>query len=266
MPNPWSHTEVELIIQDYFAMLTNELAGKSANKTEHRRRLKPLLNNRSDGSIEFKHQNISAVLAILGQPYIMGYKPRYNYQKVLDDRVIDYLMANPSIENEFRGFATKEVGANIKAINFSNLVVDPPEENIVREPPRPAYGRRAIKTNYILQEQYNQKTGLAGEKLALEFEKWQLTAIGKEALADRIEWVSQTAGDGLGFDILSCNPNGSDKYIEVKTTKLTKEAPFYFTQNELNPDYSWGFVMKVKKPKKTVIFDGFRHGGVAQLR
>ena len=214
-------------------MLTDELTGKDVNKTKHRKRLKPLLNNRSDGSIEFKHQNISAVLAILGQPYIMGYKPRYNYQKVLDDVVIDYLMANPSMENWFRGFAAKEVETNVEAINFNKLVVDPPEENVAREPGRSAYGRRAIKTNYILQEQYNQKTGLAGEKLAIEFEKWHLNTIGKEALAARIEWVSQTEGDGLGFDILSYNPNGTDKYIEVKTTKLTKEAPFYFTKNEL---------------------------------
>lgn len=54
----------------------------------------------------------------------------------------------------------------------------------------------------------------------------------KENLADKIIWVSQTQGDGLGFDILSKNTNGSDRYIEVKSTKLTKEAPFYFSALE----------------------------------
>ena len=41
-------------------------------------------------------------------------------------------------------------------------------------------------------------------------------------------------GDGAGFDILSKQLNGKDKYIEVKTTKLGKETPFYFSSNELN--------------------------------
>jgi hypothetical protein len=58
----WSDIEVELIVVDYLSMLQMELAGQPFSKTEHRRKLHPLLNNRSDGSIEFKHQNISAVL------------------------------------------------------------------------------------------------------------------------------------------------------------------------------------------------------------
>ncbi len=56
----WSDIEVELIIEDYFQMLQKELTGQEYNKTEHRNRLIKLLNNRSDGSVEFKHQNISA--------------------------------------------------------------------------------------------------------------------------------------------------------------------------------------------------------------
>lgn len=87
----WSNKEVELIIADYFKMLTDELAGSSVNKAEHRRCLLPLLNNRSEGSIEFKHQNISAVLINLGQPYIIGYLPRFNFQKMLEEKVIEYL-------------------------------------------------------------------------------------------------------------------------------------------------------------------------------
>jgi hypothetical protein len=84
-----------------------------------------------------------------------------------------------------------------------------------------------------LKEQNNTKLGRSGEQFALEFEKWQLVRSGKDNLADQVEWVSQTKGDGLGFDILSRNTNGTDKYIEVKTTKLSKEAPFFFTKNEM---------------------------------
>ena len=69
--------------------------------------------------------------------------------------------------------------------------------------------------------------------MALKYEKWQLTISGKENLADQVRWISKEEGDGAGFDILSRNLNGTDKYIEVKTTKLGKETPFFFSRNEL---------------------------------
>jgi hypothetical protein len=58
----WSQEEVGLIVADYFTMLEKELLGKPFNKAEHHRSLAPKLAGRSDGSIEFKHANISAVL------------------------------------------------------------------------------------------------------------------------------------------------------------------------------------------------------------
>ena len=94
----WSKTEVELIIASYFDMLSKELHGKPYSKADHRRHLLPLLNNRSEGSVEFKYQNISAALINLGQPYIKGYLPRYNYQKMLEDQVIEHLQENLTIE------------------------------------------------------------------------------------------------------------------------------------------------------------------------
>jgi hypothetical protein len=58
-----------------------------------------------------------------------------------------------------------------------------------------------------------------------------LISEGKESPAEKIEWVSQES-DGHGFDILSRNSNGTDRFIEVKSTKLTKEAPIFFSKNE----------------------------------
>lgn len=58
----WTRTEVQAIVDDYLFMLASELAGAPYNKAAYRRALKPLLNDRSDQSIEFKHCNISAAL------------------------------------------------------------------------------------------------------------------------------------------------------------------------------------------------------------
>ena len=94
----------------------------------------------------------------------------------------------------------------------------------------PSY--KPIKTNFLEKEQNNRNLGEQGEALIIEFEKWRLQKAGKDNLADKIEWVSKDLGDGTGFDILSKNNNGTDRYIEVKTTKLTKETPIYFSRNE----------------------------------
>lgn len=96
MGEDWSNIEIEVIVAEYFIMLKEEIAEKKYNKSEHRRKIAPLLTNRSEGSIEFKLQNISAILSEIGAPWINGYKPRTNYQIPLAERVIEYLKQNPS--------------------------------------------------------------------------------------------------------------------------------------------------------------------------
>lgn len=54
--------------------------GQKYNKSAHRKALLKQLNGRSDGAVELKHQNISAVLRDLDCFWIPGYKPRGNYQ------------------------------------------------------------------------------------------------------------------------------------------------------------------------------------------
>jgi len=232
MSNGWSNIEVELIVADYFKMLSNELKGENYSKATHRRAILPLLTNRSDGSVEFKHQNISAVLVNFGQPYIRGYLPRFNYQKILEDKVIEYLTLKPTIENQFKAFADKLYIKPKKEINFEQLVFDLPILGKVSEM-EPIYNRNPIKINYLEREQRNRNLGESGEELVIEYEKWELINNGKEKFAEQIRWISKEEGDGAGFDILSKNLNGKDKYIEVKTTKLGKQTPFFFSRNEL---------------------------------
>jgi hypothetical protein len=66
----WTDEENDLIVACYFAMLADDIFARRYNKAEHHRALRPLLNERSEGSIEFKHQNISAVLKGLGEDWI----------------------------------------------------------------------------------------------------------------------------------------------------------------------------------------------------
>ncbi|WP_255284160.1 hypothetical protein [Hydrogenophaga pseudoflava] len=66
----WNRLEVEAIVADYLKMLSLELAGQAFSKTAHRRALQQKLKGRTDGSIEFKHCNISAVMRDLGFPTV----------------------------------------------------------------------------------------------------------------------------------------------------------------------------------------------------
>ncbi len=233
MPNnSWTYIEVELIVADYFKMLTSELNSEKYSKAEHRRALLKILTNRTKGSIEFKHQNISAALINLGQPYIKGYLPRFNYQHILEDIVIEYLKNNPLIENHFNFFAEKQISKQRKVVDFNSFIFELPIASKVLDSDV-IYKRNPIKINYLEREQNNRNLGESGEALVIDFEKWDLIRKGKQNLAKQIRWVSKDEGDGAGYDILSKNLNGRDKYVEVKTTKLNKETPFYFTRNEL---------------------------------
>jgi hypothetical protein len=89
----WSSDELPRIVADYFAMLDDELAQRPYNKTQHRAALMQIV-RRSPGSIERKHQNISAVLVELGLPWIWGYKPlasqRHGYAPARPSRTIGW--------------------------------------------------------------------------------------------------------------------------------------------------------------------------------
>ena len=124
----WTEQEVRLIVADYFAMLEAELNRENYKKSEHRKALIPLLAGRSDGSVEFKHQNISSVLVELGLPYIEGYKPRGNYQGLLATEVESFLDQRP-------GFLEQLAAAPVlnpshvpqpSSPDLNKIIVDPP--------------------------------------------------------------------------------------------------------------------------------------------
>lgn len=235
MASHWSDSEVEAAVADYFRMLHLELTGHKYNKTEHRRALMEQLNRRSDGSVELKHQNISAVLIEMGIPYIDGYKPRFNYQRsLLPEAVADFLKNNPQFQQLFS--ADSEATPQIPTVeDFLSAWESPPapedRRNHAVSEPMAIYNPGGV--NYLERESRNQSLGEAGEQFVINFERARLIRAGKESLAGRIEQVSATVGPSAGFDIKSFEVSGTDRYIEAKTTKYGKNTPFFITPNEL---------------------------------
>lgn len=71
-----------------------------------------------------------------------------------------------------------------------------------------------------------------GEDFAVNFEISRLTALLKKDAAQYVQHLSRLQGDGLGYDILSVNADGTPRFIEVKTTSGSLETPFYMSENE----------------------------------
>ena len=213
MANDWTEIEVEAAVADYFAMLRLELAGQKYNKTEHRHALMERLNNRSNGSVELKHQNISAVLIEMGVPYINGYKPRSNYQRtLLPAAVQSYLSLNPDLLKaiEYDASVVPDIPTvdDILAALESPPDLEPDRTRSVAEP-RAAYNPSG--QNYLEREARNQSLGEAGEQFVINFEQARLIHAGKESLADGIEQISSTVGPSAGYDIRSFEENGTDR-------------------------------------------------------
>ena len=140
MARDWTEQEVRLIVADYFAMLEAELNGRAYKKSEHRKALIPHLAGRSDGSVEFKHQNISSVLVEMGLPYVEGYKPRGNYQGLLATEVESFLDQHPGFLEQLAAAPTLNPSSvpQPSSPDLNKIIVDPPEK---KSSPRPARGQ-----------------------------------------------------------------------------------------------------------------------------
>ena len=123
------------------------------------------------------------------------------------------------------------------AVSFDSALVDAPRLRVFTEPAAASVlGRSfvAAKRDYVAREARNSSLGKAGEEFVVRYERWRLISNGLNELADKVEHVSASKGDGLGFDVLSFERSGRERLIEVKTTAFAKETPFFVTQTELD--------------------------------
>lgn len=93
-----------------------------------------------------------------------------------------------------------------------------------------------IRNREISREQFLEikrrcdEIGLNGERWVLSRERRRLKRAGRDDLAERIEWVSQT-NPFAGFDISSFDVGGGPRYIEVKST-ISARRKFEMSENE----------------------------------
>lgn len=212
----------------YLDMLEQELTGQPFVKAEINRRLVARI-GRTRGSVERKFQNISAVLRDERCIYVDGYKPLSNYQRALADEVKKQLTSRPRLFSDMDSVVDAPAAARL---DFSWDVTDPPIDAVIQVG-RHGSSERGFHTDYVAREAANRELGQAGEIAILELERTRLRDAGRGDLADQVRHVSKDQGDGLGYDILSYNPAGGRRLIEVKTTRRSIYWPMVVSRNEI---------------------------------
>ena len=178
---------------------------------------------RSHRSVEFKHQNISAVLEELGMPWIPGYKPKRNYQNAIFDAIDRYLTSHRNaIERVERPSAPRP-----------SVDVFVPKPSRLHHEQVPRRLQRLIrKFDPVERDHRNRSLGRAGEEFVVGIERRKLTEADRSDLAGQVRWVAIEDGDGAGYDVLSFKNTGEARLIEVKTTNGSARTPFFLTRNE----------------------------------
>lgn len=222
---PWRDDELDAIVADYFDMLAAELAERPYTKAGHNAALRARI-ERTHRSVEFKHQNISAVLEDLGLPWIPGYKPKKNYQNAIFDAIDRYLSSHPAELQ--RGATSSPFPTPLTGV----LVAKP--KLIERENALPRRLQRLVrKFDPVERDFRNRSLGNAGEGFVIDLEKRRLQELERLDLASNVRWIAVEEGDAAGYDILSYSPEGRERLIEVKTTNGSARAPFFLSRNEL---------------------------------
>lgn len=232
MAEPWSPEEAAATVADYFEMLNLELRNEPYSKKEHNRRLQQVLGSRTGPAIEFKHTNISAILLEYNFPYIAGYQPRRNYQELLRDLVIGELDRQPRVIEAAEQVIRAQAVVQTQIPALEDVFTEPPKRDRDRTVGKAAAPFVPLRTNYLEREARNASLGEAGERFVMEVESRRLRASGNSRLADQIEHVSRTRGDGPGYDIASFEIDGRERLIEVKTTNFGSMTPFYASSRE----------------------------------
>jgi hypothetical protein len=230
---PWQPTELDEIVADYFAMLNAELSGQPYSKAAHSKALMARI-GRTHRSVEFKHQNISAVLDELGLPWIKGYIPKRNYQGAIFDAIERHLTGSPAILD-------RTPTATAPCAPASEIFVPAPLPDTMPAPIPQRLRELVRKFDPVERDFRNRALGSAGEEFVVDLERKRLNEADRPELARSVRWVAREEGDGAGYDVLSFDDSRRPLLIEVKTTNGSARTPFYISRNESeaaseNPD------------------------------
>lgn len=259
----WYREEIKELVSSYMKMLAQELNELPYEKNALIDELRIKLNRNRVSEIEQKFRNISSILSINGQPYVGSLVPLFPYDQMLEDDVFQFLSGDDGIRQLINNVADHEPSVLPAIDDLALLIVNPPSNLPGKSKLQPSGIRVPRKIlDFQSREDRNRKLGRQGEAFVIELEKKRLAETGLKILAEKIDWVSETQGDGLGYDLRSFDTDGSDIFIEVKTTTMGIDFPFLISANEvrvseeIGSSYRLYRVFNFKKEPKLYILSG----------
>jgi len=153
----------------------------------------------------------------------------------LRSAVVAQLIAANHVIDAAAVAVSADIAHTPSTVDLHDIIVPPPVrdrrriyERVAQAPIIPRLG-----VNYLELEARNASLGAAGEEFVMALEHRRLWDAGARHLAERIEHVAKTQGDGLGYDIASFEPDGRERLIEVKTTSFGALTPFFASRREV---------------------------------
>lgn len=124
-------------------------------------------------------------------------------------------------------YEEREALQNVKPNSLKKI--EKPKDGIT-EIPQSKRNFKGVDIDFQAQAKEQKDLGDDGEELVKKYEIDYLRSKGFNDLASKVEIMK----DGVGYDILSFNIDGSEKHIEVKTTTGDKFTPFFLSDNEFD--------------------------------
>jgi hypothetical protein len=233
----WSDNEVAVAVDVYFAMLRRQLDRESFVKREALAVGLSRLPGRTRGALEYKLENISAVLNRLELSWLGGYVPAQNYQRRVEDAVLAVLVADPALVLRLQEADSSVPARPVESFATEDVLTEPP-------PATAAGSRDTVSGPHLVRggwaashDEANRKLGADGERWVVDLEREKLRRAGRMDLAERVDHVALRV-DGLGYDVVSFDLDGVELHIEVKTTKSGPRTAFVITPNEVRTSRS----------------------------
>lgn len=200
-------------------------------EAEIRRAIKPLLAAYGElNTTEVKHL-LHMVLKFDRED--MEYSPTRNEMKIMQriGNIASHQTETVKVYEQ-EGFILDKTCSPAKFILCNPFSQQPLSSEEVREIKHRTRRFAARKIDWEKVEEKKSLLGRLGEDFAVNFEISRLSALLKKNAARYVQHLSQLQGDGLGYDILSVNGDGTPRFIEVKTTSGSLGTPFYMSENE----------------------------------
>ena len=171
------------------------------------------------------------MLVNYGHVYIRGYLPAQNFQRALETAVLEWIEGRNDLVDVIDESPVLNPHAPAATYLFAEILSSPPDPRRVARPTREQV---ALKVDFVRLDAQNRTLGSNGEEFVFGIEQRRLHDEElRPDLAKRVRWRARDEGDGLGYDILSFEPDGTDRLIEVKTTGGGIYTQFALTGNEL---------------------------------